>query len=187
MRPIEFKIPDGRMAFGDVPEHIDVRLQEAVKARLAGDLARAERMLWEAHNLGPRVLPVLYALYKFYFNQRRLDEAERVALIGLDAAARQGCFPADWRRLALSNADWSAVIGPAHFYLFTLKALTFITLRTGRVDEALEMLAKLTGTGPGRYGGLRRDRGAGGTGGGAGVRERPVCSRRSANITAEIF
>lgn len=143
MRPIEFKIPDGRMAFGDVPEHIDVRLQEAVKARLAGDLAKAERMLWEAHNLGPRVLPVLYALYKFYFNQRRLDEAERVALIGLDAAARQGCFPADWRRLAPSNADWSAVIGPAHFYLFTLKALTFITLRTGRVDEALKMLAKL--------------------------------------------
>ena len=62
MRPIEFKIPDGRMAFRDVHEHIDVRLQETVKARLAGDLARAERMLWEAHNLGPRVLPVLYAL-----------------------------------------------------------------------------------------------------------------------------
>src|SRR5687768_964757 len=56
MRPIEFKIPDGRMAFGDVPEHIDARLQEAVKARLAGDLDNAERLLWEAHNLGPRVL-----------------------------------------------------------------------------------------------------------------------------------
>ena len=35
------------------------------------------------------------------------------------------------------------MIGPAHFYLFTLKALTFITLRRGRVDEALTMLAKL--------------------------------------------
>ena len=64
MRPIEFRIPDGRMAFGDVPEHIDARLQEAVKARVAGDAPRAERLLWEAHNLGPRVLPVLYALYK---------------------------------------------------------------------------------------------------------------------------
>ena len=143
MQPIKFRIPDGRMAFGDVPEHIDARLQEAVKARVAGDLVTSERLLWEAHHLGPRALPVLYALYKFYFNQRRLDEAERVALIGLDAAARQGCFPADWRRLALSNADWGALTGAAHFYLFTLKALTFITLRNGRIDEALEMLAKL--------------------------------------------
>src|SRR5687768_7043887 len=93
MRRIEFRVPDGRMAFGDVPEHIDARLQEAVKARLAGDLAVSESLLWEVHHLGPRVLPVFYALYKFYFNQRRLDDAERVALIGLDAAAREGGFP----------------------------------------------------------------------------------------------
>ena len=44
MQPIKFRIPNGRMAFGDVPEHIDARLQEAVKARVAGDLVTSERL-----------------------------------------------------------------------------------------------------------------------------------------------
>ncbi|EWY39579.1 hypothetical protein N825_05675 [Skermanella stibiiresistens SB22] len=143
MRQIEFRIPDGRMAFGDVPEHIDARLQEAVTARLAGDLETAERLLWEAHHLGPKILPVYYALYKFYFNQRRLDDAERVTLIGLEAAARLGGFDPDWRRLDRAAADWTSVVGPQHFYLFTLKALAFITLRGTRTDASLTMLAKL--------------------------------------------
>ena len=143
MRQFEFRIPDGRMAFGDVPEHIDARLQEAVKARLAGDLEASENLLWEAHLLGPKVLPVYYALYKFYFNQRRLDQAERVALIGLDAAARLGGFDPDWRRLSAGAADWASVTGASHFYLFTLKALSFIALRGGRTEESLAMLAKL--------------------------------------------
>jgi hypothetical protein len=58
MRPIEFKIPDGRMAFGDVPEHIDARLQEAVKARVAGDAPRAERLLWENSQKAEAITPV---------------------------------------------------------------------------------------------------------------------------------
>jgi len=74
MRIIELRIPDGRMAFGDVPEHIDQRLQEAVTARLEGDAATCEALLWEAHCLGPRVLPVFFALYKFYLAQLAFAE-----------------------------------------------------------------------------------------------------------------
>ncbi len=147
MRMIDLRIPNGRMAFGEVPEHIDQRLQEAVNARIQGDIATCETLLWEAHQLGPRVLPVFFALYKFYFNQQRLNDAERVAVIGLDSAAAQGGFDPDWRRLMPESADWGAM-GAPHFYLFTLKALSFITLRRGDLAGAQEKLAKLRNLDP---------------------------------------
>ncbi len=139
-RPVELRMSNGRMAFGDVPEHVDERLQAAVRAR--HDPAACEALLWEAHRLGARVLPVYYALYKFYANHKRLDEAERVARIGLDAAAREGGFPADWRSLAAGSTDWGRE-GPQRFFLFTLKALAFIGLRRGQVAAARAILAKL--------------------------------------------
>lgn len=139
-RAVELRMSNGRMAFGDVPEHIDEKLQEAVKAR--SDPAACEALLWEAHRLGPRVLPVFYALYKLYFNRKRFADAERVAMIGLDAAAREGGYAGDWRSLRADSADW-AKEGPPRFTLFTLKALAFIGLRSGRVEEASAILAKL--------------------------------------------
>ncbi|MCW2236146.1 hypothetical protein [Azospirillum canadense] len=139
-RPIELRIPDGRMAFGDVPEHIDERLQAAVKAR--GVPERCEELLWEAHRLGPRVLLVYYALYKYYFNRKRFADAERVAQIGLEAAAREGGFSGDWRTLAADSTAWTAE-GPQRFVLFTLKALAFINLRRDRLADARAILDKL--------------------------------------------
>ncbi|MBP2298276.1 hypothetical protein [Azospirillum picis] len=139
-QPIELRMSNGRMAFGDVPEHIDELLREAVKAR---DLPEAcEALLWEAHRQGPRVLPVFYALYKFYFNRKKLVEAERVARIGLDAAALQGGFSADWSQLTATTTDWSAA-GPARFFLFTMKALAFIELRRHNREKALGILARM--------------------------------------------
>ncbi|HEY0837605.1 MAG TPA: hypothetical protein VGE72_27065 [Azospirillum sp.] len=151
-RPIELRIPDGRMAFGDVPEHIDQRLQAAVAAR--GEPKLCEELLWEAHQLGPRVLPVFYALYKFYFSKLRLDDAERVALIGLDAAAVQGGYPADWRALTPDSADWTAS-GTARFTLFTLKALAFISLRRRNAAQAAAILARLAEIDPADHVGWR--------------------------------
>ncbi len=119
-RKLELRVPDGRMAFGDVPEHIDERLQEAVAAR--AEPARCEEILWEAHRMGPRVLPVFFALYKFYVSRQRFSDAERVALIGLEAAAWEGGFGHDWRALTPAVTDWTKP-GPARFTLFTLKAL----------------------------------------------------------------
>lgn len=139
-RPIELRISDGCMAFGDVPEHIDALLQAAVKAR--AEPAACEALLWEAHRAGPRVLPVFYALYKFYANRKRLSDAERVALIGLEAAAREGGFPADWRSLRADSTDWTRE-GAQRFALFTLKALAFINLRRDRVEDARAILGKL--------------------------------------------
>jgi hypothetical protein len=141
IEPVELRISNGRMAFGDVPEHVDLKLQAAVAARATPETCEA--LLWEAHKLGPRVLPVFYALYKFYFNRKQLANAERAALIGLDAAAHEMGVSSDWRTLTpQSAADW-AVEGATRFYLFTMKALAFINLRRDRADVANELLAKL--------------------------------------------
>lgn len=139
-RPVELRMSNGRMAFGDVPEHIDDLLREAVQAR--DEPKRCEALLWEAHRRAPKVLPVYYALYKFYFNQKKLTEAERVARVGLDAAARAGGFPADWSCLTASTTDWAAA-GPARFFLFTMKALAFIELRRHSRADALRILDKM--------------------------------------------
>ena len=69
-------------------------------------------------------------------------EAERVARIGLDAAALQGGFPADWSQLTAGSTDWTAA-GPARFFLFTMKALAFIELRRHNRVKALAILAKM--------------------------------------------
>lgn len=105
--------------------------------------SRAESILWSAQAMNPTCLPVYFALYKFYFYKFRLDEAEKVALMGLEMAARQGGFSSDWTQLSLCSTDWSATDAPQHFYLFTLKALAFIRLRLGRTTESLALLDKL--------------------------------------------
>jgi len=104
---------------------------------------RAEAILWTAQAIDPHCLPVYFALYKFYFYKRLLHDAERVTRMALSEAARQGCFDPEWRRLTPGSADWDITPGPQHFYLFSLKALSFICLRQGRSDESATMLAKL--------------------------------------------
>ena len=48
---------------------------------------------------------------------------------------RQAGLDADWRRVQPGDADFAAT-GPARFWLFSLKALAFICLRSGRSDDA---------------------------------------------------
>ena len=45
MRMIDLRIPNGRMAFGEVPEHIDQRLQEAVNKHLSAMIGMLEELL----------------------------------------------------------------------------------------------------------------------------------------------
>jgi hypothetical protein len=77
-------------------------------------------------------LQTYFALYKFYFYQKRLVEAEQVVLAGLEEAARQGGFPNDFRALVESLPSWNLYANESGlFYLYTLKALAFIRLRQG--------------------------------------------------------
>ncbi|MHB1282088.1 MAG: hypothetical protein ACYCYL_12795 [Acidithiobacillus sp.] len=61
----------------------------------------------------------------------------------LASGARLGGPPPNWQHLAPGTADWSVIHSPAHFYLFTLKALSFILLRRKQLDECREVLEKI--------------------------------------------
>lgn len=125
-----------------MPAVVDGRLLEA--ARSYTNTSRAESLLLDAHKLDPECLPVYFALYKFYFYRRRLADAEQVVTAALRTAARQAGIAADWSALSPRSAVWSDTNSPAHFYLFSLKALAFIRLRLGRLVEAQELLTKLS-------------------------------------------
>jgi hypothetical protein len=126
---------------GEVSPVIAQLLQEAAAAYQQS--SRAEAILWSAQAIDPACLPVYFALYKFYFYKFRLADAEKVALLGLNTAAQQGGFSADWSHLNLASAKWSSTDGPQHFYLFTLKALAFIRLRLAKREESLMLLNKI--------------------------------------------
>ena len=126
---------------GTLPPKASGLLDEAMS--VYGDTARAESLLKQAQNEAPDALPVYFSLYKFYFYKGRLDDAENAARMALDTASRQGGFPCDFQLLTADSVDWSSHDGPAHFYLFSLKALAFIRLRQGDKAGCEAMLAKL--------------------------------------------
>lgn len=106
--------------------------------------AQAEQLFWQAHTEDPDCLQVYFALYKFYANQKRLDDAERVIRMALVEASRQGGFPMLWRHIVEKvERPCLYTIASGHFYLFSLKALAFITLRRGYRGDALAMLDAL--------------------------------------------
>jgi len=123
------------------PPRIDSILRQA--ANCYADTTQAEFLLWTALKIDPECLGSYFSLYKFYFYKRRLSDAERVARRALEIAAGQGGFDPDWTLLTPESAAWSQVEGPQHFYLFTLKALAFIRLRSGQTGSAMMILAKL--------------------------------------------
>ena len=126
---------------GEASPVITQLLQEA--ASVYQQTSRAEAILWSAQAIDPTCLPVYFALYKFYFYKFRLADAEKVARMGLNTAAHQGGFTAEWSHLTLASAKWSSTDGPQHFYLFTLKALAFIRLRLGKREESIIILNKI--------------------------------------------
>jgi hypothetical protein len=135
---------ENRVSFGPgIPPEVDRRLQMAVEARHRSRF-EAERLLWEARAEDPACLPVYFALYKFYANSKKFKAAERAAYLGLGEAARQGGFPADWTALSQQPRQWRLYDrGAGLFYLFSLKALSFIKLRRGHQLEAVNLLRHL--------------------------------------------
>lgn len=126
---------------GETPAEVSALLARAMESY--ADTQIAETLLWQAHHKAPNALPVYFSMYKFYFYKRNLENAELAARMGLLASARVGGFDPDWQNLRADTTDWSDYANPAHFYLFTLKALAFIRLRCGDAVEASLILAKL--------------------------------------------
>jgi len=126
-----------------LPTNVNNLLQAAV-ASSSVDQSRAENLFIQAQTLDSHCLQTYFALYKFYFFQKRLVDAERIVIAGLEESARQGGFPSDYRRLAKSPQKWDLYANEITlFYLYTLKALAFIKLRQGDDINAQLILSHL--------------------------------------------
>lgn len=140
-------LAEPQLLFGGEAGPVVARLlREAAEAR--DTPRRAETLLWTAQALDPRCLGVYFALYKFHFYCGRLPDAERVTRMALDESARQAGIDPDWAHVTPACCDWSDTLAPQHFYLFSLKALSFILLRQGRSEESAAILAKLAALDP---------------------------------------
>lgn len=80
---------------------------------------------------------------KIHTYQGNLDEALAIAEAGLEEAARQAGLDPDWTAWTSGQIS-SDVNGPAHFALYTLKALSFIHLRRDEKAKSQRYLAKIS-------------------------------------------
>lgn len=135
---------DERVTFSpQMPFEINQLLQAAVAATPT-NVVHAEHLFLQAQATDNHCLQTYFALYKFYFFQKRLAEAERFALLGLEESARQGGFPSDYRRLAREPDKWNLYANEISlFYLYSLKALAFIKLRQEQFIESQVILTQL--------------------------------------------
>lgn len=129
---------------GDVPPAVHQLLHQASGA------APGERsvLLWSAQALAPQCLATYYVLYKHHAGQREFELAERAAQRGLQEAAAQAGLATDWRAVPAPLADAVVHSEAGRFWLFTLKALAFIKLRSGRPEQAQALLAHLEACAP---------------------------------------
>ncbi len=124
----------------NLPDSVNRLLQAAVIAARS-DIKQAEQLFIQAYQTDPHCLQSYFALYKFYFYQARLSEAEYYVQAGLEEAARQGGIPFDYQILYQTKSSWNMYANESRlFYLYTLKALAFIKLRQNHLSIARSIL-----------------------------------------------
>ena len=128
---------------GAVPPAVQ-RLIDTVRGAARAEAGAA---LWTAVLTSPQSLPPYYLLYKFHASAGELDQAHEVARKALTVSAQQASLERDWHAVQPGDADF-ATSGPARFWLFTLKALAFISLRRGEHDAAAALVDKLRSLDP---------------------------------------
>ena len=115
-----------------------------------GDSQIAEGHLRSAQAIAPDHAAVLIGLYRFYFYKGRLTEALDIAHTCLAKAARDNGLALNWRDVRASDAafgDYAAVL--PRFYLFTLKAAAYLSMRLGDTGQGCAMVTKLLELDPG--------------------------------------
>lgn len=117
-------------------------VQRLIDTARGGARAQTSAALWTAVLTSPQSLPPYYLLYKFHASRGELDEAHEVARRALIVSAQQAALDPDWHAVQPGDADF-ATPGAARFWLFTLKALAFISLRRGERDTAAALVDKL--------------------------------------------
>ena len=137
---IELSSDSDTVNFGELRPEINDLLQRGVIA-YRSDREKADRLFRDALERAPGELATYFCLYKIHTYMGSLDFAADVAADGLREAARQAGWSSD-PKLWPSAAEASD--GPSRFALFTLKALSFIELKRGRREVALEHLRTLS-------------------------------------------
>jgi hypothetical protein len=87
-------------------------------------------------------------LYKHHAGRREFEMAERAAARGLQEAAVLAGLPKDWRLVTPPLPPELCRTGPGRFWLFTLKGLAFIHLRSGQPEQARALLQHLQACDP---------------------------------------
>ena len=125
----------------NIPDSVNSLLQAGVVATRRNKL-QAELLFRQAYQLDRHCLQTYYALYKFHFHHKQFLEAEYFVLAGMDEAATQDGFPADYYRLFRDKEQWDMYENKIRlFYLYCLKALAFIKLRREQIIQAQIILA----------------------------------------------
>lgn len=124
----------------NVPLAVNELLQKAV-ALSHTNKPEAEKLFQQAKHLDASCLQTYFALYKFYFYQGLLHEAEFEVLAALQESAKQGNFSSDYQRLVLQSDVDMYASEVTLFYLYSLKALAFIKLRQEKEAEARVVLS----------------------------------------------
>ncbi len=104
----------------------------------------AEDYLKKAQAEAPGHPAVLIGLYRFYFYKNRLVQARLVACVCLERAAMLNGISLDWQDVRTCDAafsDFGAVL--PRFYLFTLKAFAYLSMRLGDLALGRAMILKL--------------------------------------------
>ncbi len=122
----------------------DARLLMARAREVWDDVPAASAFLKRALDVDSNCLEAYVWLYKLYFYNRHLGEAEHYARLALSTAAALGHFGYDWRAATPASTDWNQDGGPQRAYLYTLKALAFIRLRQDDLEEGEAVLDKLS-------------------------------------------
>lgn len=107
------------------------------------DMQIAEPLLLKAQQLAPDELDIYISIYKFYFYKKHFNSAENFADLTLQEAARLGDIVYNWEELTSQSCDWTNPTEPQRVFLYTMKALGFIYLRTDRYEKAISILGKL--------------------------------------------
>lgn len=123
---------------GEPPASVRAMLREAQSA----PRPQVAALLWTAQACAPQALSIYYLLYKNHAGLREFDMAEKAARAGLAEAARQAGLSEDWTQVQPGAADFQGT-GPARFWLFTLKALAFISMRSERPEAARAFLEQI--------------------------------------------
>lgn len=145
-RVVELFAETDAINFGDIPDAINLLLQQGVGA-YRRDRSRADHLFRRALAAAPTQLPIYFCLYKIHTYQGNLDQAQAAAESGLREAARQAGWSPDWRQW---QPEKPLPDGAGRFALYTLKALAFISLKQDnrhQADEILDRLQQLDPTG----------------------------------------